>query len=435
MGAFGLILLLLSTAATAAHAANPLQATLQVSNYNGYQVSCFGMKNGWITVNATGGAPPYTYRWSNGAATATIQDLAAGYYRVEVTDQDAQTVTLETTLEQPLDMRLDVDVYEYANGYNISCFECANGNAAVMVTGGAAPFTINWSDGPTGAYRYNLAAKDYKIIVTDANNCAGASTTIYLRGPARNDWSMTGNAGSNPGSHYIGTSDNQDFVLKSNGLERLRLKANGDIAIWGADTTYGILYRDSLGTLRSGGMSLALGEVLQPAPCTGGEGNGAPYFPYWRVHGNDFGYLCAEDPKPILGTLNNEPLRIYTNGAERMRIAGDGKVGIGTTPKANSDYRLFVEGGIATRDVQVKLGTWPDYVFAPGYDLLPLDEFRRHVREKRHLPGIPSAAELEAEGGVELGAMQARLLKALEEQALYILQLEQRLRALEASQR
>ena len=67
----------------------------------------------------------------------------------------------------------------------------------------------------------------------------------------------------------------------------------------------------------------------------------------------------------------------------------------------------------------------------------------------KHLPGIPSATELGPQKGVEVGDMQTRMLKVVEEQALYILLLEekqvameekqaameQRIRALEASQR
>jgi len=90
----------------------------------------------------------------------------------------------------------------------------------------------------------------------------------------------------------------------------------------------------------------------------------------------------------------------------------------------------------------VKLGDWPDYVFQPNYALMPLDELRKFLRKHNHLPGIPSAAELEAQKGVEVGDLQTRMLKVMEEQALYILQLEekqagleQRIQALEASQR
>ena len=127
-----------------------------------------------------------------------------------------------------------------------------------------------------------------------------------------------------------------------------------------------------------------------------------------------------------------------------MQIDAHGKVGIGTIPPTGpvDGYRLFVENGISTRDVLVKLGTWPDYVFADGYRLMPLSELRDFLERHRHLPGIPSAATLAEQGGVALGDMQRNLVRTVEEQALYILELEerlgrleQRLGALEASDR
>jgi hypothetical protein len=96
-------------------------------------------------------------------------------------------------------------------------------------------------------------------------------------------------------------------------------------------------------------------------------------------------------------------------------------------------YKVLVDGGVACRDVLVKTGTFPDYVFQPNYALMPLGDLRRYLHENSHLPGIPSAAEVEEKGGVEVGDLQVRMLRALEEQALYILQLEERLRILETA--
>ena len=55
---------------------------------------------------------------------------------------------------------------------------------------------------------------------------------------------------------------------------------------------------------------------------------------------------------------------------------------------------------------------------------MPLSELRGYLDVNKHLPGIPGAAELEANGGVQLGAMQRDLVRTVEEQALYILVLE-----------
>lgn len=51
---------------------------------------------------------------------------------------------------------------------------------------------------------------------------------------AKNDdtWSTTGNAGTAPGADFLGTTDNQDFIIKVNNIERLRVsKINGAIEI------------------------------------------------------------------------------------------------------------------------------------------------------------------------------------------------------------
>ncbi len=415
----------LATASIQAMAADSLIVTMQVSNYNGFEVSCFGEKDGWIELTVSGGQPPYFYEWSNGSNEQDLAELAAGYYKVDVMDNEGQRVTKEVTLDQPLAMKLDVDVYEYTNGFNISCYGCNNGNASVVVLGGAPPFTVSWSDGPTGTERYNLGPKDYKITAADANGCAGTSTTIYLRGPDRSDWSMSGNPGTTPGPQYIGTPDNKDVVLKSNGQELMRLKGDGDIALWGADTTVGPIYRGPDGVLKVGdgtGISFPVDRCFQLRS-----------MPYWQTRGNDFTHLCPDEPRPQLGTLNNTDLNIITWGEQRMRITRNGAVGIGTDPPSGvvGDYRLFVENGIVCRDVLVKLGDWPDYVFQPNYALMSMDDLRLFLRTNKHLPGIPSAAELETKKGVEVGDLQARMLKVVEEQALYILELEEKYRDLE----
>jgi len=165
-------------------------------------------------------------------------------------------------------------------------------------------------------------------------------------------------------------------------------------------------------------------------------------YPYWRSNGNSFPANLCPNEAPILGTRTAHPLRVYTNDIERMIVTVEGKVGIGATPPSGpiGGYRLYVGQGIATRDVLVKLGPWPDYVFADDYGLMPLDELRAFVQRNSHLPGIPSAAEVEAKGGVEVGELQRRMLETIEQQALYILELEakfngleQRLNALETS--
>ena len=127
------------------------------------------------------------------------------------------------------------------------------------------------------------------------------------------------------------------------------------------------------------------------------------------------------EPMPHLILTGGDPLArkdLY----EVIDHAGRLGIGVSITPAATEAL---------TRDVLVKLGDWPDYVFQEGYHLLSLGELKNYLRTNKHLPGIPSAAEVDAKGGVEVGDLQKRMLETIEQQALYILQLEERVKAME----
>ena len=95
---------------------------------------------------------------------------------------------------------------------------------------------------------------------------------------------------------------------------------------------------------------------------------------------------------------------------------------MGTTT-VPSGYKLAVDGKIRTREVRVDQDTWPDYVFTKDYNLPTLDEVKEHIDQKGHLPNIPSAKEVEA-NGIQLGEMNKLLLEKIEELTLYVLELK-----------
>ena len=64
--------------------------------------------------------------------------------------------------------------------------------------------------------------------------------------------------------------------------------------------------------------------------------------------------------------------------------------------------------------------SWSDYVFDDNYDLPTLPELQKFIKKNHHLPGIPSATEVEKEG-IDLGPMQAKLLEKIEELTLYVI--------------
>ena len=102
-----------------------------------------------------------------------------------------------------------------------------------------------------------------------------------------------------------------------------------------------------------------------------------------------------------------------------------GKVGIGTT---SPDEKLTVKGTIHTEEVRVDLNVpAPDYVFEPDYKLRSLKDTETYINKNKHLPEIPSAKEMEA-NGVELGDMNMLLLKKIEELTLYTIEQDKTLK-------
>lgn len=404
-----------------------LSLSLVPSEHNGFNVSCFGFKDGSIDLTASGGAAPYTYTWSTGTSAEDLSDLPSGFYSVRVVDANQVEGRAEITLTEPDAMKADVQPYEYGNGYNISLYNAYNGSINLAVYGGVAPFTYDWSDGATSEDRNALGSDNYSVTITDANGCVLKTDPVYLRQPERSDWTMSGNSGTNPATHFFGTTDNQDVVFKSNGQERLRLLGDGSIKLLGSLGT-GPLYRDPNGILRAGGPLNLDPAPVEPCALTLGD------FPYWETDGNTFQYpQCDPGIAPILGSRSPHPIKFITDDQERMILTVEGKLGLGTEPPPGpvNQYRLFVEDGIVTRDVLAKAGPWPDYVFKEGYHLLSFDELRGFIRGHGHLPGMLSAAEVETKGGIELADSHTRLVKVVEEQALYILQLEERFKLLE----
>jgi hypothetical protein len=112
-----------------------------------------------------------------------------------------------------------------------------------------------------------------------------------------------------------------------------------------------------------------------------------------------------------------------------------GNVGIGTT--APGSYKLAVAGSIgAWGEVRVFTNgsAFPDYVFDPSYKLPTLEETEKYVKENRHLPEVPSAAEIEKEG-MSLNGMNVILLKKVEELTLHLIEMKKEIEELKKIQK
>ncbi len=144
-------------------------------------INCFGGTQD-IYLNVNGGQQPYTYLWSNNSTNVDLLNATAGTYSVVVTTASGCTQTATYTITQPAAPLSSI-------GSVISDVTCAlgtNGQAAVNVSGGTAPYNYSWNSTPaqTSANATNLSAGVYTIVVSDANGCTSSQTVNITEPPA-----------------------------------------------------------------------------------------------------------------------------------------------------------------------------------------------------------------------------------------------------------
>jgi len=174
----------------------------------------------------------------------------------------------------------------------------------------------------------------------------GNSWAVLLEGVDSSNpyWSLTGNAGTNPNSNFLGTTDNQPLVFRTNNSERVRIDTNGNVGI-GTTTPSDRL--DVQGNVRFSGALMPAGNPGTSGQVLVSQGSGAA--PVWQTlasSNNSWSLVGNSGTNPannFLGTTDNQPLVIRTSNTERVRIDTNGNVGIGIATPAQ---RLDVNGNV-----------------------------------------------------------------------------------------
>ncbi len=144
----------------------PPTSPLQIE-MNGKYAICTNGERGDASATVAGGVAPYRYRWSNGATTSAITDLLPGTYSLTVTDANGCTITDEIEIAPPLNLRISLLEINA-----VSCFGGNNGTIEIGITGGRAPFKINWSHGlQDQTFASGLVAGVYTVTVEDDLGC------------------------------------------------------------------------------------------------------------------------------------------------------------------------------------------------------------------------------------------------------------------------
>lgn len=143
-------------------------------------VSCFGGVDGTVTVQLTGGVPPYTYS-INGVqfvSSPTFTGLASGNYLITLRDSKGCTDFANVTIIQPNLLQAFVD-----STHNIFCNGDTTGAIYITVTGGNGGNSYVWSNGMTSEDITGIGAGTYNVAITDSKGCS-TSTGVTISQPA-----------------------------------------------------------------------------------------------------------------------------------------------------------------------------------------------------------------------------------------------------------
>jgi len=139
------------------------------------EISCFGAADGSLTVLPANGKAPYHWNWADSPAldAPMLSPLGPGQYRVTLTDAFGCDIAWMLPLTQPDPLQVESVVIQPATNS-----ATADGSVSVMVTGGMAPYTAQWSNGSTGLSISGLKPDVYTLTLSDQNDCSFTATYV-----------------------------------------------------------------------------------------------------------------------------------------------------------------------------------------------------------------------------------------------------------------
>lgn len=270
-----------------------------------------GNCSGSASFAPTGGSGPYSYAWSTGATTNSVNNLCAGSYTVTVWDA-TDTVTVNFNIQNPCTNLSGIITYISPSGIGM-----CDGSITALPSGGLAPYTLLWSVGATAPSVTNLCAGTYNIsvICTDANGCnvilsdsivltpipcgnfTGTTSAIFASNPNSCDGSasVTPVNGTAPYT-YIWSNGAATAAISNlcTGSYTVTLEDSN-----GCGVTLTVLVYDSIGTISNFSANLASTDDFT-GNCSGSasvstSGGIAPYTMLWSTgdNGASITNLCA----------------------------------------------------------------------------------------------------------------------------------------------
>jgi gliding motility-associated-like protein len=155
--------------------------TQVTTNYNGFNVSCFGFSDGGAYISALGGTPNYNYSWSNGSTSDTLTGIPAGIYFVTTTDNNGCSNFDTVIISEPSPILISSSSLNNVFGNQIDCYGDSSGTAHVLLSGGTGNYNYLWSNGAVLDSLNNISAGTYWVVAQDGKACSVTDTIVLTQ--------------------------------------------------------------------------------------------------------------------------------------------------------------------------------------------------------------------------------------------------------------
>jgi len=157
-----------------------------------------------------------------------------------------------------------------------------------------------------------------------------------------------------------------------------------------------------------------------------------------------FSLINSHNIEPALGAVadadlsdNGGVLKIYpqirpfTHSFFGDMVLPESSLSVGTD-KVFEGFKLAVDGKVMAKEIKVATDGWADFVFDKNYQNMSLSDLEKFITENHHLPGLPTASQVEKDG-IHLGEMNKALLQKIEELTLHMIAMDKEMNLLKSS--
>ena len=232
------------------------------------------------------------------------------------------------------------------------------------------------------------------------------------------------NVDGEPGSGYLVLGSHLGLHMK---LDRNDLQVAG-----GQAGTVGSLYLQRYGgpLVVHGSMEMAR-RIYVSQEGKVGVGTADP-----KTYGVAHGFAADDWPDAPIVAVDGD-IYYLRSFSDEVRVLKKLRVGEridqypgGAYDEGHTDAIAMIGGKLTAQEIVVHISEWADDVFDDDYELMTLAEVESAIEREGHLPGLPSAAEVQKEG-LDLAVANALLLRKVEELTLYAIEQEKQKAALE----